>query len=584
MPSFGWLHFSDLHCRRQDPWADRREALETDLTKLYALSGPWDLLFITGDLANEGKASEFAEADERLTRLLAHVVRLQGKSPSVFIVPGNHDIDRSVAGDWDFDDERREEFLKSLFDGSEPGSRRRKIVKEAFAAYETFAEGVFARQEIPRVNGRLPGDYTARLSCNGFELAIVGLNTTFLQLRGSGEPPGTVRKSRPRKPQGAEGAYWCGRQALCAEQWNRDLSEHCAGAHVRLLLTHHPPEWLCASSRTNLNSIADPGHCAAHFFGHMHGTELSRNQKLRSSYPPPQLLQAPSLFGSRPRADGSARANGYAAGRIEVRPELARGQRAGVRFWPRTVGAGGRLIPDYMGLHLEDYDHGTQHEPLTLKNPPVFDPSARDGELERQLNEHARQLPEGRSLYRDLPDLLEHLEKMAPISDLRLCGTVLHLTAEALLKKRNLFGKGATLHVVVPATSNKALMKVFASMQYGKEGTAVDVDDHSDALVRSLETLQQLRRYGVDVKCKSIDHFVGYRLVGVEVDDEQRGAMFVKEYSFRQPGDGGTFYGGMYSVYLRRQTSDAGSPSPDELKFHFYRQLFDSMFAAGKDV
>ena len=95
------LHLSDLHARagrESEPWRRRRvlgPAWETNLDAILE-DGPIDLVCFTGDAADWGKREEFAEADEFLAALLD---RLGLPRDGLFVVPGNHDVDRSIHPD-----------------------------------------------------------------------------------------------------------------------------------------------------------------------------------------------------------------------------------------------------------------------------------------------------------------------------------------------------------------------------------------------------------------------------------------------------------------------------------------------------
>ena len=94
------LHISDLHCGKEDgqrgsQWRMRRvlgPAWEKNLREIAADGVP-DIVCFTGDLAQAGKAEQYAEVGEFLDQLLSCLG--VGKE-RLFVVPGNHDVDRSV--------------------------------------------------------------------------------------------------------------------------------------------------------------------------------------------------------------------------------------------------------------------------------------------------------------------------------------------------------------------------------------------------------------------------------------------------------------------------------------------------------
>jgi calcineurin-like phosphoesterase family protein len=94
-----FLHLSDLHLR---PTPGKRYDQDRVLEGLFALlerdrdDFPLDLLFITGDLAQSGKVEEYELVAELLQRLMATTGVPRER---VFVVPGNHDVDRAI-GRW----------------------------------------------------------------------------------------------------------------------------------------------------------------------------------------------------------------------------------------------------------------------------------------------------------------------------------------------------------------------------------------------------------------------------------------------------------------------------------------------------
>jgi formylglycine-generating enzyme required for sulfatase activity len=83
---------------------------------------------------------------------------------------------------------------------------------------------------------------------------------------------------------------------------------------VRLLLTHHGPEWLSDTALELFrNQIAPRGRFALHLFGHHHS---DRALQTPASGDSGTSCQAPSLFGMRRSSDGSLRRHGYVAGEL----------------------------------------------------------------------------------------------------------------------------------------------------------------------------------------------------------------------------------------------------------------------------
>ena len=57
--TISWLHLTDLHVGMSEQahlWPNVRNAFLTDLERLCAKTGPWSLVFFTGDLVQSGSA------------------------------------------------------------------------------------------------------------------------------------------------------------------------------------------------------------------------------------------------------------------------------------------------------------------------------------------------------------------------------------------------------------------------------------------------------------------------------------------------------------------------------------------------
>jgi predicted phosphodiesterase len=92
-----WLHISDIHLRESTGWAQDivlSRMLEDIITRYR--SSPPDLVFVTGDVAFSGKAKEYQLAEDFLRKLSTQLGLELG---NVFVVPGNHDIDRDLEED-----------------------------------------------------------------------------------------------------------------------------------------------------------------------------------------------------------------------------------------------------------------------------------------------------------------------------------------------------------------------------------------------------------------------------------------------------------------------------------------------------
>jgi predicted MPP superfamily phosphohydrolase len=94
-----FLHLSDVHLQTKRVKSYDQDRVLRGLVEFLGrdrATFPLDLLFVTGDLAQSGKADEY----ELVADLVRELLRVTSVPPErVFVVPGNHDVDRGV-GRW----------------------------------------------------------------------------------------------------------------------------------------------------------------------------------------------------------------------------------------------------------------------------------------------------------------------------------------------------------------------------------------------------------------------------------------------------------------------------------------------------
>lgn len=93
------VHLSDIHFSRTDdqtPWdlnSDVRHELTRDISRLKDTLTHFDGVVVTGDVAFSGSSSEYGKATTWLKELCD---RIGTPEENVWVVPGNHDVDRNV--------------------------------------------------------------------------------------------------------------------------------------------------------------------------------------------------------------------------------------------------------------------------------------------------------------------------------------------------------------------------------------------------------------------------------------------------------------------------------------------------------
>ncbi len=390
--SLRWLHVSDLHAG--GPGTALRnalmDALASDIQTMALEVGPPALILFTGDLAYSGEADEYAEVDGVLTRIRGWLAEVHPGAPTplLFAVPGNHDLQRPRERRYkrecailnSYDDggnETIQELRMELWQEHDPA-----LIAPMFAAFVAWQQRcVIAPLAQARDRGDrchqvytsfFPGDLSIMVESEGMRVALVGLNSSWLQYRG-----GDYR----------------GQLHMPLEQFHAALPCDVAGDFFKdcdaaLLVQHHPPNWLSPQGRAIFDShIYKPEHFSLCLFGHMH--EGRSKVESISGSEARHFFQAPSLFGlEHYGSSNESRAFGYAWGEI--------GKDGGVRIWPR------RVVERSAGTAKFDRDTSFEPEPghayFWLRRPKDIQPVATGAkaakvEMQQRESDYGQDLP-----------------------------------------------------------------------------------------------------------------------------------------------------------------------------------------------
>lgn len=237
------LHISDLHekgLREREHWRRSRVLggpWERNLSQILE-DGPLDLICFTGDAANFGLPEEYEEASGFFKALLD---RLRLGPDRLFIIPGNHDIQRPVHEVcWANLRERatqvdRLRFARWMAGGPTPLGLEeiwRDDILTRQAAYRQWVKDLGRADLVPErsPHGRLGYRVPVEIPGYGFPIYIIGLDTAWLCGDNSDS-----------------GRLWLTDQQLMS------LTTDASGeplSGLRLALMHHP--W---------SDLADGSHC-----------------------------------------------------------------------------------------------------------------------------------------------------------------------------------------------------------------------------------------------------------------------------------------------------------------------------------
>lgn len=307
--SLTWLHLSDFHlCEPETGWHSKRivEKLIEDIEKVRSDQNlSVDLLFVTGDLAfgqlgggEKSLTSQFQETHS----VIEKVRELLGLATErVFLVPGNHDIDRSKVL------APQTEALKAM-----DNDAVNQLIKNGKADWQAYVQRLDAYRDFIKANyPHLNQDetrliYANTLDIRGLSVGIAGLNSAW---SATGKP-GDKGKLRLSEWQLSE---------LAKRLEN-------SGTTFNIALSHHPLNWLTEHEDPNLSRQLQSRY-SVFLHGHEHNDWVDQQGKHLK-------VAAGACYGKTPAETGY---NFVQIQGCEVKAWLRRFDDSGQGWTPRTV-------------------------------------------------------------------------------------------------------------------------------------------------------------------------------------------------------------------------------------------------------
>ncbi|MEA2599164.1 MAG: hypothetical protein QOF89_156 [Acidobacteriota bacterium] len=302
-----WLHLSDFHVGKdEDAQRSFFDKIHDHVIRWVNENGAPDLIFITGDLAQGGKPSEYSMFYDEF--LLPLQDALGGDwAGQIFTIPGNHDVDREQNQAF-----ARDEILQlnqKYFDPTERGRQKRALLLPRFEAYVAKE----LSDSPPGWVSSEAGAFGKRVEIRGHALGIVGINTAWLC------------KDKDDRHHLTPG--------LLLVEKALDQVRDC---DVRIVLGHHPLDWLDDDHVEPLRALLGQHH-AIYLHGHLH---KSRGRPEDGAGRDFLAIQSGACFQAR---DGEKWINGLLWGELDLRKEELRLQprhwSPDNRDWPLTAGA-----------------------------------------------------------------------------------------------------------------------------------------------------------------------------------------------------------------------------------------------------
>lgn len=251
--SIAWIHLSDLHsCNPRTGWdaSKVKDELIKDIEKLVPEFCDPDLMCFTGDIAfgnigdkeNESLRDQYRVAAEFFESVLDVLPRVERRN--VFIVPGNHDVNRKVVTTdqtaWLRGTRSKSEIEDMVRENTKQFSR----IMERLEEYKLFILDSDLAHLLDD-DARLV--FAQKRQFQGVSIGIAGLNSSWSCCS-----------------DGEKGQLWL------AGNWQiGSLRKELRGSNVSIALIHHPPSWF-VEHEDNLfwSDVQNSFHFCLH--GHEH--------------------------------------------------------------------------------------------------------------------------------------------------------------------------------------------------------------------------------------------------------------------------------------------------------------------------
>lgn len=262
LKTFTWLHLSDLHFRENDFNSNivLKELLQDVVYLSHQKNLKPDFIVVTGDITFSNKPAEYEQAGIFFDRLLKGV-RLSKKR--LFIVPGNHDVDRNATISEILAGSNRDNVNQIL-----ASKEIRHLFFKRLHNYAEFLNKYFGTML------KFDDDnyfYVKPLTIGGKKLAIMGLNSVW----------SCVSDKRER--------------ILIGELQVRKALEQAKRADICIALVHHPFSCLKDFDRNDSYELLS-NCCDFILHGHLHEAKV---QQIKSSGTGAIIIGAGTSYGGR---------------------------------------------------------------------------------------------------------------------------------------------------------------------------------------------------------------------------------------------------------------------------------------------
>lgn len=236
-----WLHISDFHVGKENyAQLSMFQEILTEIENRVEQGFVPDLILLTGDIANHGKAKDYEQFEDNFFLPLLDKLG-NGWDGKIYAVPGNHDVDRSKAeavmkhGVLD--------NLPNFLDPDDIGLQKRKDLLPRFHEYTQHDSSTIEEKHWLTSSN---GFYTESVIINGYCIGILGINTAWLSENDQDE-----KKLTPGIGIVKEG-----------------LSKF-EDVDLVIVIGHHPINWFRPQDKSTIRSLLAK-HTVVYLHGHLH--------------------------------------------------------------------------------------------------------------------------------------------------------------------------------------------------------------------------------------------------------------------------------------------------------------------------
>ncbi len=255
LKTINWLHLSDIHLsdKNTDTYEMDKviDALLTTLEENKKDGNCPDIIFFTGDISDKG--CDYSNAVVFFDKLLdvSGLISRYGENAKrhLFIVPGNHDVDRAKTNFLSRPLTKRQQA--NDFFGPH-NSTARQIYFNRFHAYLDFFNDYFKNIRQLNVNQHY---YAELLNLQHGCIGVIGLNSAWFC-----------------QDDEDEAKLWIG-ERVCDEAFN--IIEKAGQAEIIFTLQHHPFDWLHPQESSTIRGrLTEKANIC--LFGHMHESDAEQ--------------------------------------------------------------------------------------------------------------------------------------------------------------------------------------------------------------------------------------------------------------------------------------------------------------------